>query len=96
MGACPTRCRTGHRAGGEAVGCIHSGFPPTYIIHGMLDDVVPVEHASILEHALADHGVLHKLWIVPGAKNNFGKGFNTMADGWLEDAAWFCLDAIGG
>lgn len=40
---------------------------PTMIIHGDKDEVVPVQQAYILEKALKEKGVQHKLVIVPGA-----------------------------
>tara|TARA_B100000678_G_scaffold95003_2_gene79435 strand:- start:1178 stop:1612 length:435 start_codon:yes stop_codon:yes gene_type:complete len=45
---------------------ISSDSPPTMIVHGDADPVVPVEQGRKLEQALADNGVKHRTFIVQG------------------------------
>lgn len=46
---------------------ITPSFPPTLLMHGDKDDLVPVEQSQKLDAVFAEKGVDHKLIIVPGA-----------------------------
>jgi len=45
---------------------VKAGFPPTLIVHGDKDQLVPVQQAHLIDDAFAKAGVTHKLVIVPG------------------------------
>ncbi len=45
---------------------VKADYPPTLIVHGDKDALVPVQQAKIMDAALASAGVVHKLVIVPG------------------------------
>jgi len=52
--------------------CTKSSTPAVLTFHGDADGVVPVEHARILDEALARCGSSHELVILPGASHAFG------------------------
>ena len=54
---------------------IHPGYPPTLILHGDQDDVVPVTMAHRLDGLLARHRVPHQTVVLPGQ----GHWFDTTA-----------------
>lgn len=66
---------------------VQKGFPPTLLIHGDKDDLVPLEQSQKLDAALGQVGADHKLIVVPGAGHG-GAGFvERMGDvvGWFLD-----------
>jgi carboxymethylenebutenolidase len=50
-----------------------SAFPPTLILHGETDTVVPLSHASDLDRRLAELNVPHQLLTFPGEDHWFSK-----------------------
>jgi len=46
---------------------ITPSFPPTLLMHGDKDDLVPVEQSQKLDAVFAEKGVDHKLIVIPGA-----------------------------
>ncbi|MGM9522680.1 MAG: alpha/beta hydrolase [Oscillospiraceae bacterium] len=64
-------------------------FPPVYIIHGELDEIADFQKAKLMARGLAESGVKCRFRAVADAGANFGKGFNTQADGWIEEAVIF-------
>ena len=62
-------------------------FPPTLIVHGDNDQVVPLQQAQTMDQALAKAGVEHKLDVIPGGghdEKTFGPGL-TKALQWFKD-----------
>jgi len=49
----------------------HRGFPPTLLIHGNADDVVPVDASFDMYRALADAGAAVELHVYDGAPHAF-------------------------
>lgn len=45
---------------------VKAGFPPTYLIHGDKDDLVPLQQSQKLDALFASLGIDHKLTVVPG------------------------------
>ena len=60
-------------------------FPPTLIVHGDDDKVVPLQQAQAMDRALAKAGVDHKLEIIPGG----GHDEKTFAPGLMKAVLWF-------
>jgi acetyl esterase/lipase len=67
--------------------------PPTLLIHGDADDLVPYSQSTGYEAALKAAGVPTKLLTVPGGKHAADFGYPQSRPGWLnyhaEAAAWF-------
>lgn len=68
---------------------IDADYPPVFLIHGELDEKVPICHSEQMAQALTEKKVPHQFVRVADAPHNFGKGFHTEADGWLADAVNF-------
>lgn len=66
-----------------------SSLPPTYLIHGARDALAPIKATELFAAQLRDAHIPSVFRAVPDAADNFGKGFHTSADGWLENAAAF-------
>lgn len=64
---------------------VKSGFPPTLIVHGDSDKLVPVQQAHKIDAAFDAAGVTHKLIIVPGT----GHDGQTYAAGYPACVDWF-------
>ncbi len=64
---------------------ITPSFPPTLLMHGDKDDLVPVEQSQKLDAVFAEKGVEHKLIIIPGA----GHGPAGFVERFADVAAWF-------
>ena len=55
----------------------NSKYPPTLIVHGDSDKIVPLQQAQAMDQALAKLGVEHKLEVIPGGGHDdttFGPG----------------------
>lgn len=66
---------------------VNPKFPPTLIVHGDADKVVPLQQAQAMDQALAKAGVEHKLEVIPGGghdENTFVPGL-TIALQWFKD-----------
>jgi acetyl esterase/lipase len=66
---------------------VTSKFPPTLIIHGDADTLVPLQQGQIMDQALAKAGVEHKLEVVAGGGHDnktFGAGV-TKALEWFKE-----------
>lgn len=59
-------------------------FPPTLLIHGDKDPLVPLQQSQIFDAKLAENGVVHKLIVVPGV----GHGWKDMAPQFAQIAEW--------
>src|SRR5947209_6662044 len=53
---------------------VSSRFPPTLILHGTADSVVPVDQARALDTLLAQKGVPHRLELLEGQGHWFDSG----------------------
>jgi acetyl esterase/lipase len=64
---------------------VNAKYPPTLIIHGDSDRVVPLQQAQAMDHALAKAGVEHKLEVIPGG----GDDDKTFGPGLMKALQWF-------
>lgn len=64
---------------------VNPKFPPTLIVHGDSDKVVPLQQAQAMDEALAKAGVEHKLEVIPGG----GHDDKTFAPGLVNALRWF-------
>ena len=65
--------------------CVNAKYPPTLIVHGDSDKVVPLQQAQAMDGALARAGVEHKLEVIPGG----GHDDKTFGPGLLKAIQWF-------
>jgi acetyl esterase/lipase len=66
---------------------VNPKFPPTLIVHGDDDKVVPLQQAQAMDRALAKAGVEHKLEVIPGGGHDdkiFGPGLMKALQ-WFKD-----------
>ena len=66
---------------------VNPKFPPTLIVHGDGDKIVPFQQSQTMDQALTKAGIKHKLEVVPGAghdEKTFGPGL-TKALQWFKD-----------
>ena len=49
------------------VSFVSADDPPVYLFHGEADDVVPIQHAQVMEQQLKQAGVKYELLTLPGA-----------------------------
>jgi acetyl esterase/lipase len=66
---------------------VNAKYPPTLIVHGDDDKVVPLQQAQTMDQALTKAGVDHQLAVVPGGGHDdktFGPGL-TKAIQWFKD-----------
>jgi acetyl esterase/lipase len=64
---------------------VNAKYPPTLIIHGDSDKVVPLQQAQTMDHALAEAGVDHKLEVIRGG----GHDDKTFGPGLMSALRWF-------
>jgi len=64
---------------------VNAKYPPTLIIHGDDDKVVPLQQAQVMDQALAKAGVEHKLEVIPGG----GHDDKTFSPGLMKALQWF-------
>ena len=57
---------------------VTASFPPTFLLHGTADTIVPLDHSTRLDAALAAVGVPHKLKVLENAPHTF----KLMESGW--------------
>ncbi|MDR3692179.1 MAG: alpha/beta hydrolase [Fimbriimonas sp.] len=67
------------------ISLVTSKFPPTLIVHGDDDKVVPLQQAQAMDRALAKAGVEHKLEVIHGG----GHDDKTFAPGLIRALQWF-------
>jgi acetyl esterase/lipase len=60
-------------------------FPPTLIVHGDADNVVPLQQSQAMDQALAKAGVRHKLEVIAGG----GHDDKTFDPGMIKALEWF-------
>lgn len=64
---------------------INPSFPPTLLVHGDADTLVPVQQSKELDAAFESAKIVHKLIIVPGG----GHGGDTVIKAALQALDWF-------
>ena len=64
---------------------VNAKYPPTLIIHGDSDKVVPLQQAQAMDQALAKAGVDHKLEVIAGG----GHDDKTFGPGIMKALQWF-------
>ena len=64
---------------------VSAKFPPTMIVHGDKDDLVPIQQATVMDEALGKSGVDHTLVTVSGG----GHDLKTLLEGMPKLIAWF-------
>jgi dipeptidyl aminopeptidase/acylaminoacyl peptidase len=64
---------------------VNPKFPPTLIVHGDADKLVPLQQSQAMDHAFAKAGVEHKLEIIPGG----GHDVKTFGPGLMKALQWF-------
>ena len=64
---------------------VTANFPPTLIIHGDEDKVVPLQQAQTMDLALAHAGIDHRLDAIPGG----GHDEKTFVPGLMRAVQWF-------
>ena len=60
-------------------------YPPTLIVHGDADAVVPLQQAKAMDETLAKAGAPHKLEVIPGG----GHDEKTFGPGLMKALQWF-------
>ena len=65
--------------------CVAANYPPTLIVHGDDDKIVPLQQAKAMDQALAKAGVQHKLEVIPGG----GHDEKTFGAGVMKALQWF-------
>lgn len=64
---------------------VSAKFPPTLIVHGDDDKIVPLQQGQVMDQALAKAGVEHKLEVIKGG----GHDANTVGPGLAKALEWF-------
>ena len=64
---------------------VKEGFPPTLLVHGDADKLVPIQQSKILDASFTAAHVEHKLFIVPGT----GHDASTLLKGLAPALEWF-------
>jgi acetyl esterase/lipase len=88
LGINPTAPKAGREAQAKKLSPITyvtPKYPPTLIIHGDGDMLVPLQQAQTMDRALAKAGVEHKLTVIPGG----GHDDKTFGPGLLKALQWF-------
>ncbi len=64
---------------------VNPNYPPTLIVHGDSDKLVPLQQSQAMDQALAKAGVVHKLEVIPGG----GHDEKTFVPGLMKALRWF-------
>jgi acetyl esterase/lipase len=67
------------------ISLVNSKYPPTLIVHGDADTVVPLQQAQVMDNALAKAGTVHKLEVIHGG----GHDDKTFGPGLTKALQWF-------
>ena len=67
------------------ISLVNAKFPPTLIVHGDADQVVPLQQAQAMDSALAKAGIEHKLDVIAGG----GHDEKTFVPGVEKAVKWF-------
>lgn len=68
------------------INVVNAAFPPTLLIHGDKDTLVPLQQSQIFDAALAKAGRVHRLIVVPGGVHGGGKEFEPF---YADFVTWF-------
>lgn len=63
---------------------VHQDMPPTFLLHAMDDNAVPVENSLLFFQAMKDHAVPGELHVFPKGGHGFGLGVGKEVEGWTE------------
>jgi acetyl esterase/lipase len=66
---------------------VGSNFPPTLLVHGDMDPLVPIQQSKLFDAELTKKNIDHKFMIVPGGKHDAG----TFLAGMPAALAWFSV-----
>lgn len=61
---------------------VSAGFPPTFIVHGQADSMVPIELSRDLLQALQAHGVKCGMQEIPGEEHTFAARMQVGSQTW--------------
>jgi acetyl esterase/lipase len=64
---------------------VNRKYPPTLIVHGDDDKLVPLQQSQAMDQALANAGIVHKLEVIPGG----GHDVKTFGPGLMKALQWF-------
>jgi acetyl esterase/lipase len=64
---------------------VNEKYPPTLIVHGDSDKIVPLQQAEAMDRALGKAGVMHKLEVIRGG----GHDDKTFGPGLMKALQWF-------
>lgn len=64
---------------------VNAKYPPTLVVHGDSDKLVPLQQSQAMDQALAKLGVEHKLEVIPGG----GHDEKTFGPGVMRALQWF-------
>lgn len=64
---------------------VNANYPPTLIVHGDADKIVPLQQAQEMDGALTKAGIDHKLEVIPGG----GHDDKTFGPGLMKALQWF-------
>jgi len=64
---------------------VNANYPPTLIVHGDDDRLVPLQQSQVMDQALAKAGAEHKLEVIPGG----GHDEKTFSAGIMKALEWF-------
>ncbi len=64
---------------------VNPKYPPTLIVHGDADKLVPLQQSEAMDRALAKAGIEHKLEVIPGG----GHDDKTFGPGLIKALQWF-------
>jgi acetyl esterase len=68
--------------------------PPTFLVHGGADRLVPLEQSELLAKGLQETGVPYRLVVLPWANHSFDHAFNFSWSGWGSQIARSTLTAF--
>ena len=76
---------------------VDADYPPTYIMQGDNDFVVPHKsNSDVMVEALAAAGVTYRYNLCEGVNHGCGLGIGTTAEGWVEEAVSFWRNTVEG
>lgn len=70
---------------------VDSDYPPTFLWVGEADRTVKPENSKLLDRALTEAGVRHRLETYPALDHGLGPASGTPAEGWITRATEFWL-----
>lgn len=74
---------------------LHGEFMPTFLMHGLADDVVPASHSESFAQSLRSRGVPTEEVYIEGAGHVYDFGFEKAGDKGWDESVVPCLDFLG-